>query len=393
MDKFLPYGRQQIDQSDIDAVVSALKSDWLTTGPKTQEFEDTLKRQFQAKHAFSCNSGTAALHLAMLALDVQEGDHVIVPSQTFVATANAVRYVGAEVIFCDSDPTTGLLDFEHLNRILANTSHPIKGIIAVHLNGQLINMEELSNIAREKDLFIVEDACHAIGGNYADKTPVGSNSHSDITVFSLHPVKTITMGEGGALTTNTSKIAEKIALFKSHGITRDTQAYIHPEGQELPWYYEHQTLGYNYRASDMQCALGLNQLKKLESFVKQRNNLVQRYRTNIEELGPILTPIRNIEYGEVSWHLFPILIDYSGHSFTRLDLVNFLKENNIGSQVHYIPVHQQPYYEQRYGVHKLEGAESYYQNVLSLPLFASMKEADVDYVCAKLKEFIALKTK
>lgn len=370
---FLPYGRQCIDDDDVAAVVDALKSDWLTTGPAVEAFEAELAKRVGAKYAVSCSSGTAALHLAALALGLGDGDRVAVPTMTFLATANAARYVGAEVAFTDVDPETGLMGADHLLDALARHDD-IKAVFPVHLNGPSVDMAAVSKIARERGLYVVEDGCHALG------TPgVGACAHSDMTVFSFHPVKTIAMGEGGAITTNDETLYQRLKQFRSHGMVRDAESLsehdqaLDAEGAVNPWYYEMHEVGFNYRASDINCALGLSQLKKLDQFVSHRQALLVRYRELLKPLAPmVLPPVQ----ADAAWHLCALRIDFAKAGISRADMMNELKEQGIGTQVHYLPVHRQPYYHQRYGAIGLPGADAYYAAALSLPLYPSMNDED-----------------
>lgn len=374
---FIPYGRQCIDDDDIAAVVDTLKSDWLTTGPAVEAFEAELAKRVGAKYAVSCSSGTAALHLAALALGLGEGDRVAVPTMTFLATANAARYVGAEVAFTDVDPETGLMGADHLLDALARHDD-IKAVFPVHLNGPSVDMAAVSEIARERGLYIVEDGCHALG------TPgVGACAHSDMTVFSFHPVKTVAMGEGGAITTNDEKLYQRLKQFRSHGMVHDVESLTEHDqaldgaGAVNPWYYEMHEIGFNYRASDINCALGLSQLRKLDQFVERRQVLLVRYRELLTPLAPMVLPPVD---ADAAWHLCAVRIDFAAAGISRAKMMNELKKMGIGTQVHYLPVSRQPYYRARYDELYLPGADAYYDQALSLPLFVDMADEDVDRV-------------
>jgi UDP-4-amino-4,6-dideoxy-N-acetyl-beta-L-altrosamine transaminase len=384
--QFLPYSRQTIDEADISAVVDVLNSDYLTTGPQVTAFEAALSQQLGAK-ALAVANGTAALHLAYLALDIGPGDWVIVPAITFLSTANAVLLCGADVIFSDVDPETGLMGPSELRAVLAsNQDKPIKAVTFVHLAGQTEQLSEMHAIARHHNLFIVEDACHAIGTFYTENGngyPVGACVHSDITVFSFHPVKTIAMGEGGAVTSADEVLLQKIERLRNHGMTRSISQYVSPENAG-PGYYEMQSLGLNYRLSDLHCALGLSQLKKLDDFKKRRQGLVARYDSLLLDAIPGLTPLRKTDYSDACWHLYPVLIDFSRFSFGRRALMDFLSAAGVGTQVHYIPVNAQPYYQRRYDQQGVLGAEAYYQATLSLPLYPSLTYKDQDYIIESL---------
>lgn len=388
---FLPYGRHQIEDDDIEAVVAVLKSDFLTTGPAIQDFENALAKKTEAQHAVACSSATAALHLAALALGLGPGDTVIVPSITFLATANAVRYVGADVIFADVDADTGLMGPDNLSQAIESAGATVKAVFLVHLGGQSPDIQGISIVARKHGLAIVEDASHAIGGSYAtpdgDRT-IGKCTDSDLAIFSFHPVKTVAMGEGGAITTSDPALAERLRLFRNHGITRNACDFTHHhmafnkehEGLANPWYYEMQEIGFNYRASDIHCALGLSQLSKLKKFVKRRSTLAKLYDKLLAPLAPTLRPVTKMLGGQPAWHLYQILIDFESVGVCRATLMRQLLDKNIGTQVHYIPVHQQPYYQQLYGRQYLPGVERFYSRCLSLPLFPGMLNSNVNQV-------------
>lgn len=398
---FLPYGKQYIDDDDIDAVTAVLRSGWLTTGPAVSQFETDFKAHVGVAHAIACANGTAALHLSMIALGIGPGDAVIVPTLTFLATANAVRYVNAEVVFCDVEPDTGLMNAKTLQHALdTNQDKNIKAVIPVHLNGQCVDMVAISTIASKHDLYVVEDACHAIGGSHQDTHgqdfPIGSCVMSDMSIFSLHPVKTITMGEGGVVTTNDKILNDRLRLLRAHGMTREPTQFTNTaiafdeNGVPNPWYYEMHDIGYNYRATDIQCALGVSQLKKLDLFTTRREELVACYDEMIKPLAPLLLPIGRTSHGRTGWHLYVVLIDFAKAAVSRANVVKRLNDSGIGTQVHYLPVHQQPYYKERYGKLNLIGASKYYARCLSLPLYPEMRDRDVQRVCHALKEVLGL---
>lgn len=374
----IPYGRHTIDQQDIDFVVEVLKSDWLTCGPAIERFEGALSKAVEAKYVVSCSNGTTALHLAMLGLEIGIGDTILVPAITFLASANAARYVGADVAFVDVDPSTGLMTAETLEAaILVHKSKNLKAVINVHLAGQCENLEDIYKISKKYNLYIIEDAAHAIGTVYIDqnkkKHPIGSNAFSDVTTFSFHPVKTIATGEGGAVTTNDLKIAEKLRSLRSHGMIRNPALWT--EDQEVgPWYYEMQELGYNYRISDINCALGISQLQKFQQFKIERAKIVEFYDNSFINV-PHIQPIQKLRHSESGWHLYILLIDYCNLKKTRAEIMETLKSNGISTQVHYIPVYRQPYYKNLYGDMILRGAEEYYSKCLSLPLYVGLKPA------------------
>src|SRR3990167_2095020 len=383
----LPYGRQSIDETDIAAVVEALKSDYLTTGPMVQAFENALAKKVNVAFAVVLNSGTAALHVAMQALHIGAGDYVIVPAMTFLATANAARWCGAEVLFSDVNPDNGLMEPKHLLAVLENNKDKkIKAVVSVHLAGQTENLTELRAIANQAGLFLIEDACHAIGTLYDDGIacyPIGGCQHSDISVFSFHPVKTIAMGEGGAITTQNETWYRRILQLRSHGMNHDRNHFLHldratsDQGLENRWYYEMLELGLNYRQSDIHCALGLSQLKKLDQFVEKRRQLTHCYEQESQDLLPFLRPIQRTRYCIPAWHLYSVLIEFKKLGIERATLMQALREKQIGTQVHYIPVNEQPYYQNRYGNTVLPGAKHYYERTLSLPLYPTMTAEEV----------------
>jgi UDP-4-amino-4,6-dideoxy-N-acetyl-beta-L-altrosamine transaminase len=397
----LPYGRQAIDDDDVAAVASVLRSDWLTTGPTVHAFEAALAQRGGAPHAVACSSGTAALHLACLALGLGSGHTVIVPTMTFAATANAPRLVGAEVVFADVDPESGLMRPEHLTEAIAKTKasgRHASAVFPVDLAGQCTDLQAIAELARSENMAIVEDSCHAIGAEYRrhDETwhAIGSSHDSDMTVFSFHPVKTIAAGEGGAVLTQRADLAERLALFRGHGIHRNPAAFVDTEAgfdraTVNPWYYEMVELGLNYRLSDINCALGLSQLKKLDRFVAARRKLVDRYNTLLAPLAPLVRPITRSSWCRPAWHLYSVLINFNEAGLSRGQVAQALEERGIRSQVHYIPVHRQPYYRSRYGEQSLPGAESYYRRTLSLPLFVGMSEEDVERVVETLGKILS----
>lgn len=397
---FLPYGRHQIEEDDIAAVVAVLRSDSLTGGPVVAKFEKAFAERVGARFAVACANGTAGLHLATLALGLGSRDAVIVPTLTFLATANAARYVGSEVTFADVDPETGLMrPADLLDAIARETDRQAKAVIPVHLNGQCGDMETLAEIAAKRRLRIVEDACHAVGATYqtraGDTVAVGSCRHSDMTVFSLHPVKTIAMGEGGVVTTNDPDLYAALIRLRSHGMVRDPSQFTQADeafgddGQPHPWYYEMVDPGFNYRASEIHCALGLSQLRKLDRFLARRAQIADRYDHELAALSPELRPIARVPRCNSGWHLYVVHIDFTAAGKSRGHLMNELRERGIGTQVHYLPVHRQTYYRRRYGSPSLPGADAYYAGCLSLPFFPALTDRDIGKVAATLGEALA----
>jgi len=401
--RYLPYGRQLIEDDDIAAVVEVLSGDWLTTGPQVAAFEEALRARVGVRHAVSCSSGTAALHMASLAADLKPEDSVVVPAVTFAATANAPRLTGAEVIFADVDADSGLMRPQDLESAIESASRQrrtAKAAFPVHLNGQCCDMPALSELAEKNGLSLIEDACHALGStqSYPDnrKYDTGSCRHSDMAVFSFHPVKSIAMGEGGAITTNDMDLDRSLRRLRDHGIVRDEASFmatdmsLDDEGQTHPWYYEVQQPGYNYRASDIHCALGLSQLGKLNRFARRRKELAERYDRLLAPLAPAIRPVTKVPHCDPVLHLYAVLVDFEGIGRSRDSVVKALKAQSIGTQVHYVPLHRQPYYRNRYGELSLPGAEAYYKRTLSLPLFVAMADEDVDFVVSKLQGILGL---
>jgi len=402
---FLPYGRQSIDEADIAAVVEVLKGDYLTTGPKVAAFEAALAAKLGAGFAISNSSGTAALHLACLALGLGPGDAAIVPSITFLATANAVRMVGATVVFADTDPDNGLMRPEDLEAAFARAKAAglkVRAVFPVHLAGQCADLVGLAALARREGCAIVEDACHAIGAYHAcadgSAAPVGGCRLSDMAVLSFHPVKTVAAGEGGAVTTNDPSLARRLERLRAHGMVREAHAFenadmaFDPAGAANPWYYEMREIGWNYRLSDIHAALALSQLGRLDRFVEERRALARRYDALLEALAPRIQPIRRSRFSMPAWHLYSVLIDFRALGCERAQLMNRLRAEHIGTQVHYIPVHRQPYYRALDPALELPGADRYYARTLSLPLFVGMTQVDVRRVVGCLGDVIGART-
>jgi UDP-4-amino-4,6-dideoxy-N-acetyl-beta-L-altrosamine transaminase len=397
--RFLPYGRHEIDDDDIAAVTQVLRGDWLTTGPAVDAFEAALATRTGATFAVACASATAGLHLATMALRLGPGDRAIVPAITFLATANAVRYVGAEVVFADIDPETALLTPATLAAALERAGGAVKAVLPVHFGGRTVDLAGIAAVAERHGLAVVEDAAHAIGTTYgagnAPRTPVGDCRYSRMAVFSFHPVKTIAMGEGGAVTTNDPALKERLARLRNHGMVRDPAAFenrdlgFDADGRPNPWYYEMPEPGYHYRATDIHCALGLSQLGKLDRFAARRSALMARYRALLAPLAPTIRLAPAPTDCEPAWHLCTALIDFAAAGTTRARVMAALRARGIGTQVHYIPVHRQPYYRRRYGDLHLPGADAYYARCLSLPLFPAMADDDVDRVAEELTAAVA----
>ncbi len=382
--KAIPYGHQYISEEDIQAVVRTLQSNNLTQGPKIPEFEQNFAAYCQAKYAVMVSNGTAALHLAAMALGVKPGDKVITTPITFVASANGFRYCGAEIVFCDIDPETFLLDLDKLENILKQA--PVgtyKGVVPVDFAGYPVHAEKLRKIADRYGLWIVEDACHAPGGYFinsnGEKEICGACNYSDLTVFSFHPVKHIATGEGGGLTTNNKKLYDKLRLYRSHGMISDPELMGENHGG---WYMEMVELGYNYRMTDIQATLGIEQLKRLEWNIGRRQEIAQKYTEAFAGKQGITTP--KVEEGiRHAYHLYVVQVA------DRLGLYNYMRANNIFAQVHYIPAHLMPYYRKFGWKHgDMPVAERYYERCLTLPIFPTLTDDEQDYVIEKVKDFL-----
>jgi UDP-4-amino-4,6-dideoxy-N-acetyl-beta-L-altrosamine transaminase len=382
----LPYSRQSIEADDIDAVRAALTADLLTTGPLVPAYERRFAEATGAAHVVACNSGTAALHLAVLALDLGPGAAAIVPSITFLATANVVRMTGAEVMFADVDPDTGLMTAATLQDAIADAQRKgmsVKAALPVHLGGQVCDMESLGAVADRAGIALVEDACHALG-----LKQVGAARYSRAACFSTHPVKAIATGEGGLVTTSDGVMAARMRLLRSHGMIHDPAAFENrdlafDDGRANPWYYEMHEIGWNYRLPDLLCALGISQLDKLERFHRRRAEIAAMYDRALAGLAPTVCSVPH-DGRPNGWHLYPILVDFERLKLSRRHFMKMLRERGIGTQVHYIPVHTQPYYRRRYGALCLPGADRYYARCISIPIYPAMSDADVSRVVAGL---------
>lgn len=392
---YLHYGHPSLDESDIAAVTAVLRGGWLTTGPAVAAFERAFAVTVGADHAVACSNGTAALHLALLALGLGPGDAAVVPAITFVATANAVAHVGATVIFADVDPATGLMEPEHLERALAGaakTGARVRAVLPVHFAGQPADRAGLAAVAAAHDLTVVEDACHALGAT-DPAGPIGHNRPGTLSVFSLHPVKSITAGEGGVITTDDPAHARTLAALRSHGLRRDPAAMVNralavdPEdGTPNPWYYEAPAPGFNYRLSDLNCALAHSQLRRLPAFVAHRDALARRYDDRLAPLASWVRPLARRPGVGSAWHLYVVRLDFPALGWTRGRLMRALHDRGIGTQVHYIPVPLQPCWRARAPEQAFPGALDYYARCLTLPLHAAMGIDDVDRVVDALAQ-------
>ena len=376
MKKKIPYAKQYIDEDDIRAVVEVLRSDWITQGPRIKEFEDVLCAYTGAKYAVAVSNGTAALHIACLAAGIKEGDEVITSPMTFAASANCVLYCGGRPVFADIEGDTANID---LNEIRSKITDKTKALIPVHFAGHPCEMKEIKEIADKHGLIVIEDAAHALGAEYKG-SKIGSCEYSDMAIFSFHPVKSITTGEGGAILTNRKDLYEKLMMLRTHGITKDEASLSRNDG---PWYYEQQDLGHNCRITDFQCVLGLNQMKKLDGFVARRKEIAETYKKSLSKKEGITLPVEK-EQVSSAWHIYCIRVK---DEQTRKRVFDSLRDSGIFPQVHYLPVYMHPYYRQLgYKEGLCPKAEDFYRREISIPLYPSMTDEEVSYVMDKVRE-------
>ncbi len=392
----LPYGRQLIEDDDVAAVVEALRGELLVQGARAEAFERALAAKVGSAQAVTCSSGTAALHLALAALDVGPGEACVVPAVTFLSTATAALLCGAQVVFADVDPATGLMTAETLAEALDRAGPAAKVALPVHLGGRMCDMSALAHVAEARGVTLIEDACHALGSAREGVGRAGGSRFSAASVFSFHPVKTIACGEGGAATTNDPALADRMRRLRNHGVTRDPALMVDAElsldgaGAANPWSYEQTELGFNYRMTEMEAALGLSQLGKLDRFQARRLSLARAYDALLAPLSPLVRPV-SAEADETPCpHLYSVAIDFPRLGVSRATLMRDLAARGVGTQVHYIPVYRQPAFVARYGPQRLEGAEAYYAANLALPLFPAMDEADVQRVALELARALSL---
>lgn len=380
----IPYGRHSINNDDIAAVVETLKSDYLTQGPRIQEFEQEFAKYVGAKYAVATSNATAALHLAAIALGVKPGDKVVVTPMTFAASANCIRYCGGDVEFCDIDPDTYLMDINKLRaKLEAVPKGTYKGIVVVDFAGYPHNLQEYRSLCDEYGLWLIEDACHAPGAWFTDAEgnhqKAGNGRFADISIFSFHPVKHIATGEGGIATTNSRTLYDRLCLYRSHGITKDVEKLEKCDGG---WYYEMQDLGFNYRLTDFQAALGLSQLKRANEGLARRQEIANKYDQAFADINAVKTPFRANDVFH-AFHLYIIQVP------DRKGLYDYLHENGIYAQVHYVPLHMMPYYvKQNGGKTSLPIVENYYQHCLSLPMYPTITDYEQDFVIKKVIEYI-----
>lgn len=383
MNRLIPYGHQCIEEDDIQAVVEVLRSDFLTQGPKVREFEDALAKYCGAKYAVSFSSGTAALHGAYFAMGIGDGDEVITSPITFLATANAALFLGARPVFVDIEGDSGNIDAELVEPVITSKT---KAIVPVHFAGHPAELERIAGIAGEHSLIVVEDACHALGAKY-QSTTIGDCRYSDMAVFSFHPVKSITTGEGGAVLTNDKEYHERLVMFRHHGITKDKSAFVNKDEGAGQWYYEMQHLGYNYRLTDIQCALGISQLKKLDIFIQRRREIADMYARAFRD-NPFFDLPREKSGVKSAWHLYPIRLK-DEHKDFKAKIFMRLREKGLGVQVHYIPVYLQPYYQQLgYKKGLCLNVEDFYERQISIPIYQTMSDEDVEYVISGLLDVL-----
>ena len=377
------YGHQYIDDSDIEAVVNVLKSDYLTQGPSVSAFEKKICEITGAKYCVSVSNATAGLHIAVAALELGEGAEGITTPNTFLASSNCMVYNNVKPVFADIDPVSYNIDPKEIEK---HISAKTKLLIPVHFAGLPCDMEKINTIAKKHNLHIIEDAAHAIGSQYADGSYIGNCKYSDMTVFSFHPVKTITTAEGGAVTTNDEKLYQKLLMLRSHGVTKDEGVLTKNPG---PWYYEMQSLGFNYRMTDMQAALGVSQLNKLDFFKKRRREVIAMYNKAFADMRYLKTPYEP-ENVCSCFHLYVTQIDFESLGKSRAQVMKELRDKGIGTQVHYIPVPTQPYYKNNFGYKDGDYpvAEKYYEQELSLPLYPGLSDDDVNTVIKAVKEVI-----
>ena len=401
--KFLPYGRQSLQSCDSQAVEAVLKSDWLTQGPKVEEFEKRFSQSVGARYAVAVANGTAGLHLACMAIGVKLGVRVLTSPNTFLATSNSILYCGGKVVFADIDQNSLNLSLPEAAKKVSNMN--ISGMILVHFGGLSCDVAGFYKLAKKKKMFLIEDASHALGSQYRVGKrwyKVGSCSHSDMTIFSFHPIKAMTTAEGGMITTNRKDLYDKLREIRNHGMVKDSTRIDNPswvfEGtskKKTPpsWYYEMQSLGFNYRITDLQCALGISQLKRLNAFIEKRREVALMYNKAFKDISALELPLVEKNY-KPSYHLYPIRLNLDRLTVSRRAIFEMLRKKNLGVQVHYIPVPLQPYYRKLgYKISDYPEAVAHYQRTISLPIFPAITNREVAYVILTVKNIIAKYTK
>ncbi|MGR3317977.1 MAG: UDP-4-amino-4,6-dideoxy-N-acetyl-beta-L-altrosamine transaminase [Candidatus Anammoxibacter sp.] len=395
----ISYGRQTIEDEDVNAIIEAVRSGWLTQGFHIEAFEEAIADYCNAKYAVACCNGTAALHLAYLAVGITANDAIITSPNTFASTANAALFINAKPYLSDIDAKTLNINHAKIEETILNIDTEninVKAIVPVHFAGLPCNMEAIANIAAKNNLLVVEDACHALGSKWQDSSgvwhTVGNCSHSQATVFSFHPVKSITTGEGGVITTNDKDVYEKLKLYRSHGITKSPDKFINHDlayttNKPNPWYYEMHELGFNYRITDLQCALGLSQIKKIGKFMKRRREIVLIYNKLLENYNYLKLPVM-LENVSSSNHLYPVQIAFDELGITKNDWFTRMAQKGIALQVHYIPIHLQPYYQRKFGFKEgdFPVSEEYYKKAVSLPIYPLLTDNDLQYITENMIE-------
>jgi dTDP-4-amino-4,6-dideoxygalactose transaminase len=385
-----PYSRPNINSSDVEAVIRVLHSQFLTQGPVVKSFEQEIEKKFSVKSAIICNSGTAALHSVYKSLGLNKDNGLITTPITFLATANAARMCNAPVYFADVDPHTGLLTSETLEKAFERVNFKVKVVTVVHLGGHICDLESISKIVKKKKCFLVEDACHAIGAKYYSNKKkgfyIGACKYSIASTFSFHAIKNITMGEGGCVTTNNKKLANDIRLNISHGMIKDSKKMLNAP-RNSPWYYEMNDIGWNYRASEIACALGLNQFKRLDKIISKRTKIADYYKMFLEDNVNIKLPKYYTNADNSGWHLYQLSIDFKSIEKSKGDFINYLKKSSIGSQVHYIPLNYQPYYKKFSNIKNLKGAIQFYNNTISIPMHTNLKKSCISYISKVINDY------
>jgi UDP-4-amino-4,6-dideoxy-N-acetyl-beta-L-altrosamine transaminase len=377
---FIPYAKHWIDEKDIDEVVKIMKDGWITQGPKIKEFENRIASFVNAKHAVAFSSGTAALHAASFAAGISRGEEAITTSMTFAASSNCILYQNGRPVFADIDKRTYNIDSNEIKKKITDKT---KAIIPVDFTGQPCDLDPIFELAEKNNLTIIEDACHALGSTYKGNK-IGSIS--DLNVFSFHPAKHITTAEGGIVCTNSKELYDRLLLFRNHGITKDFDKL--QSSNVGSWFYEQQVLGYNYRINDLQCALGLSQLKRIKSFINRRKEIVNRYNEEFEKVEELVTPFQ-LEFVDSSWHLYVIQLNLERIKVNRRIIFDELRNNNLGVQVHYIPVYLHPYYQKLgYKNGLCPNSEWLYERIISLPLYPKMTDSEVGFVVDTVRRIV-----
>jgi len=390
--RFLPYGRQTLDEEDKRAILEVLETDFITQGPNVIAFEEAIAKQVGARYAVACSSGTAALHLACLALGLKQGQKLVTSPITFLSSANCAHFCQADSDFVDIDPDTWCLSPEKLEEKLEREKVDV--VVPVHFSGHPSRMREIRALSEKYEFKIIEDCCHAPGAKY-EGSPVGNCEFSDLSMFSFHPVKHITSGEGGCITTNSEELWKRLTRARTHGMHKDSHQFQNRElgfdanGEVNPWYYEMEEIGFNYRITDIQCALGISQLKKLAKFIKRRREIADFYSNVFANLEHVKTPVEAEDVLH-AYHLYTLRINFEALGKSRRQIMKELSERGIGTQVLYIPLHFQPYYKQRYGYQRgdFPNAEQYYSECLSIPMFSGLSDQEMRYISENVIEIL-----